>query len=216
MPRGVLLLTFCALPLAVIEAAEPPNLDHHKDAIRRYVDSGEYSRDITAVAEQARAWLTERVARRAVGERLAMVFDLDETLHSNLPFMLEQDLGGSDAAWDTWLAKGQDPAIEPVREVYRVARQLGIEILFITRREEHLRSATQRNLRAIDCGEYAALVMKPDADKITGAAFKSSERKRLSEQGYVIIANIGDQASDLAGGHAERTFKLPGPFYFIP
>jgi acid phosphatase len=29
----------------------------------------------------------------------------------------------------------------------------------------------------------------------------------------VIIANMGDQASDLAGGHAEKTFKLPNPFY---
>jgi hypothetical protein len=31
----------------------------------------------------------------------------------------------------------------------------------------------------------------------------------------VIIANLGDQFSDLAGGYAERTFKLPNPFYSI-
>jgi len=29
----------------------------------------------------------------------------------------------------------------------------------------------------------------------------------------MIIANIGDQESDLAGGFAEKTFKLPNPFY---
>jgi hypothetical protein len=28
--------------------------------------------------------------------------------------------------------------------------------------------------------------------------------------------NIGDQMSDLDGGFAERTYKLPNPFYFIP
>jgi len=31
-----------------------------------------------------------------------------------------------------------------------------------------------------------------------------------------LIANIGDRDSDLAGGHAERAFKLPDPFYFTP
>jgi len=27
---------------------------------------------------------------------------------------------------------------------------------------------------------------------------------------------VGDQLSDLSGGHAERTFKVPNPFYFVP
>jgi len=30
------------------------------------------------------------------------------------------------------------------------------------------------------------------------------------------VANVGDQLSDLAGGHAGRDFKLPNPFYHIP
>jgi hypothetical protein len=30
------------------------------------------------------------------------------------------------------------------------------------------------------------------------------------------VVNIGDQFSDLAGGFAERVFKLPNPYYFIP
>jgi hypothetical protein len=29
------------------------------------------------------------------------------------------------------------------------------------------------------------------------------------------VVNLGDQESDLDGGHAERAFKLPNPFYFI-
>jgi hypothetical protein len=27
--------------------------------------------------------------------------------------------------------------------------------------------------------------------------------------------NVGDQESDLQGGHVVRAFKLPNPFYFI-
>ncbi|WP_264815995.1 hypothetical protein [Acidomonas methanolica] len=30
------------------------------------------------------------------------------------------------------------------------------------------------------------------------------------------MANIGDQPSDLAGGHAVRGFLLPNPFYRVP
>jgi len=29
------------------------------------------------------------------------------------------------------------------------------------------------------------------------------------------VVNMGDQESDLTGGHADRAFKLPNPFYFI-
>ena len=46
-------------------------------------------------------------------------------------------------------------------------------------------------------------------------AFKSAERADIGKN-FTIIANIGDQQSDLAGGYAERTWKVPNPFYYIP
>ena len=46
--------------------------------------------------------------------------------------------------------------------------------------------------------------------------YKSNARKDITSQGYDIIVNIGDQQSDLAGGYAEKTFKMPNPFYHIP
>ena len=44
--------------------------------------------------------------------------------------------------------------------------------------------------------------------------FKAPERRKLTEEGYTILLSIGDQQSDLSGGYAERTFKLPNPVYF--
>jgi predicted secreted acid phosphatase len=46
--------------------------------------------------------------------------------------------------------------------------------------------------------------------------FKATKRSEIVEQGYTIVLNMGDQLSDLEGGYAERTFKLPNPFYWIP
>jgi hypothetical protein len=43
----------------------------------------------------------------------------------------------------------------------------------------------------------------------------STARRGGAEAGYAIIATVGDQESDLGGGFAECTFKVPNPFYFI-
>ena len=61
--------------------------------------------------------------------------------------------------------------------------------------------------------------------RLVGRALPSAQRRhhavqarrarRIERRGYTILANVGDQRSDLAGGHARRAFKLPNPFYFI-
>ena len=48
------------------------------------------------------------------------------------------------------------------------------------------------------------------------ADFKAPTRQKIAAMGYTIIANMGDQMSDLDGGFSEKTFKLPNPFYYIP
>ncbi len=207
-----------AFGLAVgVSVAEPRNLDLLKREIRAYVESGDYARGLERVARSARRWIEERAALDARGvagpQKLAVVMDLDETLLSNWPAMQAADFGYVPAAWDEWVDRGEAPAIEPVREVYRAARAAGVSVFFLTGRTERDRPGTERNLRAIGCADYAALICR--GAEATGKAvdYKSTERQRLVEQGWVIVANIGDQESDLAGGFAERTFKLPNPFY---
>jgi predicted secreted acid phosphatase len=46
--------------------------------------------------------------------------------------------------------------------------------------------------------------------------YKSATRAHIESLGYDIVANLGDQFSDLEGGSADRTFKLPNPNYFLP
>ena len=46
--------------------------------------------------------------------------------------------------------------------------------------------------------------------------YKSATRAHIESLGYDIVANFGDQFSDLDGGHADKTFKLPNPNYFLP
>ena len=46
--------------------------------------------------------------------------------------------------------------------------------------------------------------------------YKSATRAHIESLGYDIVADFGDQFSDLTGGFADRTFKMPNPNYFLP
>lgn len=207
---AVLAFTGCSTAPAI---REPANLSTHKRELIAYVESGAYERDLAAAAAPARTWIEERAARRQPGERLTVVFDLDETLLFNFAHIRRQDFGYSPAVWSAWVDEGAAPPIAAVREVYRVARRLGVDVVFITGRSERDRPGTEKNLRAIDCADYAALICEPDDATGTTGAFKMGARERLVREGRTIIANLGDQQSDLTGGYAEKTFKLPNPFY---
>jgi predicted secreted acid phosphatase len=46
--------------------------------------------------------------------------------------------------------------------------------------------------------------------------YKSGTRAYIESQGYKIVADFGDQFSDLLGGHSGKTFKMPNPNYYLP
>jgi predicted secreted acid phosphatase len=46
--------------------------------------------------------------------------------------------------------------------------------------------------------------------------YKSGTRAYIESQGYDIVADMGDQFSDLLGGYADKTFKMPNPNYYLP
>ncbi len=57
------------------------------------------------------------------------------------------------------------------------------------------------------------------AAKCTTIEYKSQTRKYVESKAfgrYHIIANFGDQFSDLIGGHSQRSIKLPNPTYYLP
>ena len=52
-----------------------------------------------------------------------------------------------------------------------------------------------------------------DGDRTPSGQYKAAARKQILDQGFRILANIGDQPADLEGGNAERAFLVPNPFY---
>ena len=222
-----LLVTACATTRPL---GEPENIHFHKQRLVKYYESGSYQTEVGKVADAIKAYLSERLAR---GDRSAVVFDIDETVLSNWPSIKANDFGwitrgactldkdgkpGSPCGLGAWILLGRGEAIQPMRDVYQHARALGAAVFFITGRPDtrEFRAATEANLRAAGYAEWAGLILKPPAVELATIPYKSSERRRIAEQGYAVVASIGDQQSDLDGGYAERTFLLPNPFYFVP
>lgn len=145
------------------------------------------------------------------------MFDVDETVLSSYAHMVSQDFGYTGEPWNAFVAAGDAPAIPEIKGVYDEARRLGLAVFFVTgRRDPRDRAGTESNLRGQGMGDYERLVMSAVGDRRPTAERKTEQRAAIEAEGFTIVANVGDQTSDLVGGHAERTFKVPDPFYLIP
>jgi len=203
-------------PVAPAEpCAEPvPDLPALKDQLVAYHDSGRYADDLRAVVARARAYLE---AHLDPARKQAIVLDVDETSLSNWPEIVGVRFGYERASWNRWVERAEALAIGPTLELYNFAKANGVAVFFITGRREHQRAATERNLAAAGYADWDGLTLKPDDSDVAFAAiYKAAARKRLVEQGYQIVLTLGDQQSDLSGGFADATFKLPNPFYRVP
>ncbi|MCG0063004.1 hydrolase [Streptomyces tricolor] len=156
------------------------------------VDYATWQKDCQAVMAQALPYLKDRIAAARPGEKQAIVFDIDNTT-------LETDFGFS----------YPQPANKPVLDVARYAQEHGVSLFFVTARPGVLYWPTEYNLEH-DGYDVSGLYVRGLSDLFKDvAAYKTAQRVDIENDGYTIIANIGNSATDLSGGHAEKTFKLP-------
>jgi len=156
------------------------------------VDYATWQKDCQAVMDQALPQLKQRIAATRPGEKQAIVFDIDNTT-------LETDFGFS----------YPQPANKPVLEVARYAQEHGVALFFVTARPDIISSVTDYNLKHVGY-QVSGLSVRGFLDLFKNVAdYKTAQRVAIEAKGYTIIANIGNSATDLSGGHAERTYKLP-------
>jgi acid phosphatase len=177
-----------------------------------YATRGEYAHEIEQVASAAHSWVQTRTPKP--GEKLAAVFDIDETLLSNVPNILQCAFCSSGIQAQLF-ANHHLPPIPPVVDVLNFAKSKGVAVILLTGRSEPARAATIADLTAANITGYAELLLRPAGNTEHAAILKANARRGVEAKGYKIILSIGDQLSDLAGGYAERTYKLPNPFYFV-
>jgi len=156
------------------------------------VDYATWQQDCQAVMDQALPYLKQRIAAASAGEKPAIVFDIDNTT-------LETDWGFSYPS----------PANAPVLEVAKYAQEHGVAIFFVTARPDIIKPVTQYNLTYVGY-KVDGLYVRNLFDLFKNVAdYKTAQRVAIEAKGYTIIANVGNSATDLSGGHAEKTYKLP-------
>ncbi len=220
--HGCMMRRVCSLIVAGLLAGcasnpEPrPNISILKAECMRWYDSGGYAAAFAKATERARAAL-ESEMRRDTPRRKAVVFDIDETLLSNWHYLEKQQFVLEPGTFAKWIRSEKAPPLAPTKEIFEMAKAKNIPIFLITGRFETLRAATTRNLQEAGYSGWSGLFMKPTTyQEPSVVPFKGGVRRLLTEQGYDIVLNMGDQQSDLEGGYARRAVKLPNPFYFIP
>ncbi len=195
----------------------------------------DYMKDVAAAVAQADDWVRQRAPQV---DNAAVVLDIDETSLSNWEAIYHDhfayfadgscDLGAKIACgWRDWFLSARAIALSPTLDFFRMVKTLSdrnggkVAVFFVTGRRDEpgMRAATEDNLRKQGYDGWERLYLRPTASPGFVSGYKTDIRKDI-EQNYKIIANLGDQYSDLIGDpgndHAEKCFKLPNPFYFLP
>jgi acid phosphatase len=202
--------------------AGPLNLGPVKTLLTDYHEKF-YDNDLTAVFDSAQKFVEQNAGQV---KRPALVLDIDETSLTNWPNLHADDFGfvadgpcnvlpAGPCGFNEWILKGSATAIGPARKLFNAAKAKGVAVIFITGRPDKQRDITLVNLDHAGYEGWAELRTRPDRDDRTVQEYKTAERIKVEAEGYTILANVGDQMSDIDGEHSLCRFKVPNPFYFI-
>ncbi|HYO38986.1 MAG TPA: HAD family acid phosphatase [Nocardioidaceae bacterium] len=148
----------------------------------------EWLADVNRAMRGSRIALHARTGDSAVGRRLAVNLDIDNT---------------SLASHYEWGAP-----VPVVLRFARYARRHGVLLLFNTGRQrgdgrllraERQLTAAGYRVTAV-CGRRAGEAL---------AEGKQRCRRQFVRRGYTLIANVGNRSTDFVGGHYERAYRLP-------
>jgi predicted secreted acid phosphatase len=178
--------------------------------------TSEYKKETDKAIDDAYAackqYLKDKEKGSAKG-RPAVVSDLDETLIDNRPHF-EKTPKFSWPGFEAWIKQADAPLLPKTAEFIQWARKNGFAIFFVTGRHEGLRADTIANLVKRQVA-YDGLLMRKQGDGGGAESVKVPLREQIEKMGFTIVVNIGDQWSDLKGGHAVDCEKLPNKIYLV-
>ena len=194
-------------PVAVATADTDPDLDARTGCSTADYDSGQWSKAIATVVKKVKANLKEDLSSSTAPRDPAIVLDIDETAVFNAPCFEQVDWGLSGLA--TCAVNGEG-TVTPVLSLYRYARKKGVRVVMITGRRQALAGVTTQLLKTTRLLlRLPARAQARERHANSVVPYKSAARAVVQRRGFTILANVGDQRSDLAGGHAKRRYKLP-------
>jgi predicted secreted acid phosphatase len=187
-----------------------------------------YAKQMKRIVAVAEAYLAHAASRYHGKGKPAVVFDIDDTLLNTYDYTLAEQFGYTSASNLIWVDDAAFPAVFYMPQLVSFAAKHGYSVFYITGRPQSQTAATIKDLTSAGYTAPAAghLFLKPSAPPsylhcaaaptCTTTEYKSGTRKYISSLGYTVVADFGDQYSDLLGGDAGHQVKLPNPMYYIP
>jgi HAD superfamily, subfamily IIIB (Acid phosphatase) len=184
-----------------------------------------YAKQMHGIEAKAKTYLGTQSSREAA--KPAVVFDIDDTLLNTYNYTVALQFGFTSASNAVFVNNEAFPAVFGMPALVNWAASHGYTVFFITGRPGSQRHGTVGNLQKtgyqVPDGADRLFLKSATApsylscgSSCTTIQYKSGTRKHIESLGYHIVASFGDQFSDLKGGFATRTFKLPNPMYFLP
>jgi hypothetical protein len=201
-----------------------------------------YAKEAESVAASGERWLN---AQHKTHGTKAIVFDVDDTTLLTWNYEIFSNWAFNPTTNAQFVTDQKFAAVFGMVDLANTAEREGYAVFFLTGRPATQEAATLGNLTAdgigVDAGypkpttlsdgedglftkpavaDYPDYLKAACANDPNGSCttihYKSATRAHIESLGYDIVANFGDQFSDLTGGFADRTFKMPNPNYFLP
>jgi acid phosphatase len=212
--RSCLLALLAALVLVSATAADEPAQPATPEQIIAYHDSGEWDADIAAQMRKARRFVAAELRDPPARRRPAIVFDIDDTVLSSYECMKRSNF--EHVALGGCVINREQERIRPALSLYRFAIRRRVAVYFVTGRPDDIRAHTENQLNDAGFNGRHTLYMRRDDSAESAAPEKTRYRRRITRRRNRILANLGDQRSDLVGGYAARRYKIPNPMYHTP
>jgi len=168
----------------------------------------------------------------------AILFDIDDTTLNTYSYEIYSNFVYNPTTNAFFVNAGSAqvfPAVPGMVDLEKAAEAKGYQVYFLTGRPVSQQAGTLANLTDAGYDVDPSHVFLKDTtaatepwlaqcvDPVTHAftcttiQYKSLTRQHIEQDlGVDIVANFGDQYSDLSGGFADSTWKIPNPMYYLP
>lgn len=182
-------LTLALAGAAPVDASTPAPVAGHArvaSAKKAVPTRTQWLADVKAAMKGSRGYVRQRVAAKTADEKLAVNFDIDNTVIATY-----YDGGG---------------AIPQMARFAKLLDRLDVDLVFNTGR---LANQQQRTLKQLTRAGFpvAQLCLRNKGETLPVG--KQRCRDSFIDDGYTLIANVGNNDTDFIGDGYERAFRLP-------
>jgi hypothetical protein len=216
--------------------------DSSVQKLHQFSPDSAYAHEVEGIASDAGKFLAHQKNRHHRQGHFSgtpsILFDIDDTTLNTFSYEIYSNFVFNPTTNGFFVNAGSAdvfPAVPGMVGLEKAAEAKGYQVYFLTGRPLAQQTGTLANLAAAGYDVDPSHVFLKDAtaatqpwlaqcvDPTTHAftcttiQYKSLTRQHIEKDlGADIVANFGDQFSDLTGGFADRTFKIPNPMYFLP